>query len=60
MRIVLETDVLISAFVFPGGAPEDVYRLAIERSVDLVTSPPLLAEFGRILSDKFGWESTVA
>jgi putative PIN family toxin of toxin-antitoxin system len=60
LRLVLDTNVLISAFVFPGGAPEDVYRLTIERAVELVTSPPLLAEFGRILSDKFGWESTVA
>ncbi len=60
MRLVLDTNVLISAFVFPGGAPEDVYRMAIEQSVELVTSPPLLAEFGRILTDKFGWESAMA
>ena len=30
--------------------------MAIERNVELVTSPPLLAELGRILADKFGWE----
>ena len=60
MRPVLDTNVLISAFVFPGGAPEDVYRMAIERDIELVTSPPLLAELGRILADKFGWEPGMA
>jgi putative PIN family toxin of toxin-antitoxin system len=56
LRVVLDTNILISAFVFPGGAPESVYRAALEHRVTLVTSPPLLAEFGRVLSDKFGWD----
>lgn len=56
MRVVLDTNILISALIFPGGAPEALYRLALEGRVDLVTSRPLLAEFGRILTDKFGWE----
>lgn len=47
----------MSAFVFPGGAPEAVYRAAVERRVDLVTTRPLLAELGRVLQTKFGWES---
>jgi putative PIN family toxin of toxin-antitoxin system len=55
VKVVLDTNVLISAFNFPGGAPEDVYRLAIDQRVQLVTSPSLLAELARILSDKFGW-----
>lgn len=56
MRIVIDTNVLISALVFPGGVPEQVYRLAIEGRVTLVTSPPLLAELGRVLTEKFGWQ----
>ena len=56
MKAVLDTNILISAFVFPGRAPETVYRLAIERRIELVTSPTLLAEFGRVLLEKFGWE----
>ena len=56
MRVVLDTNILISAFVFPGGTPEAVYRLALERRIELMTSPALLAEFGQILSEKFGWE----
>lgn len=60
MKVVLDTDILISAFVFPGGPPEDVFRAALEGRVELVTSAPLLAEFGRVLSSKFGWESSAA
>jgi putative PIN family toxin of toxin-antitoxin system len=55
LRVILDTNILISAFVFPGGAPEAVYRAALEGRVTLVTSPALLAEFGRVLSEKFGW-----
>ena len=56
MRVVLDTNILISAFAFPGGTPEAVYRLALEGRVELVTSPVLLAEFARVLAEKFGWE----
>lgn len=56
MRVVADTNVLVSAFVFPGGAPEEVYRQAIQGRIRLVTSRALLAELGRVLADKFGWE----
>ena len=60
MRVVLDTNVLISAFVFPGGAPEHVYRRALEGRITLVTSRPLLSELGRILAGMFDWEPTHA
>ena len=60
MRAVLDTNILISAFVFPGGAPEAVYRAALEGRFELVTSPPLLAELGRVLGAKLGWEGSMA
>jgi len=56
VRAVLDTNVLVSAFLFPGGSPEHVYRAALEGRIELVTSRPLLAELGRVLSSKFGWE----
>lgn len=56
MKVVLDTNILISAFIFPGGPPEAVYRAVLDGRVELVTSPPLLAELGRVLADKFGWE----
>ena len=60
MKADLDTNILISAFVFPGGAPEAVYRAALEGRLEIVTSPPLLAELGRVLGDKFGWEGAMA
>lgn len=59
MRAVFDTNVLISAFVFPGGAPETAYRAALTGKVTLVTSPALLAEPARVLADKFGWEGVM-
>lgn len=53
MRVVLDTNVLVSAFIFPGGAPEHVYRLAVEGRIDMITSRALLTELGRVLSEKF-------
>jgi uncharacterized protein len=55
--VVADTNVLVSAFIFPGGPPEAFYRLVLERRVLLVTSRPLLTELGRVLADKFGWTS---
>ena len=55
MRVVADTNVLVSALIFPGGAPEEVYRLVLEGRIELVTSRPLLAELGRVLVEKFGW-----
>lgn len=55
MRAVLDTNVLISAYLFPGGPTEAVIRLAIEGRLEIATSRPLLAEFGRVLETKFGW-----
>jgi putative PIN family toxin of toxin-antitoxin system len=60
LKAVLDTNVLISAFVFPGGSPEAVYRLALGGDFDLVTSPPLLLEPGRVLQQKFEWEPSMA
>jgi uncharacterized protein len=56
VKFVVDTNVLVSALVFPGGVPEQVYRLVIEGGITLVTSPPLLAELGRVLTEKFGWQ----
>lgn len=56
MRVVLDTNVLVSALIFPGGTPELVYRLALEERVELISSRTLLAEFGSVLESKFGWE----
>jgi putative PIN family toxin of toxin-antitoxin system len=56
LRAVLDTNVLVSAYVFPGGKPEAVFRLVLQGDVEHVTSATLLAELGRVLQDKFGWD----
>jgi putative PIN family toxin of toxin-antitoxin system len=55
MRAILDTNVLISAYVFPGGTPEAVYRLALEGQLEVGTTRTLLAELGRVLAQKFDW-----
>jgi predicted nucleic acid-binding protein len=42
------------------GKPEAVYRLALEGRLEIATSLTLLAEFGRVLGQKFGWIPTQA
>ena len=56
MRVVLDTNVLVSALIFPGGSPELVYRLVLEERIELISSRTLLAELGSVLEAKFGWE----
>ena len=56
-RVVLDTNVLVSALVFPGGAPETVWRLALRGRLATFTSVPLLHELGRVLSERFLWAS---
>jgi putative PIN family toxin of toxin-antitoxin system len=53
-RIACDTNVLISAFVFPGSKPDLVVRLARSGEVNHFTSPFILSEVGKVLSHKFG------
>ena len=54
MRIVVDTNVIISALVF-GGLPRRVLDLAAAGMCSLYFSPPIQAEVERILEEKFGW-----
>lgn len=60
MRVVLDTNVLVSAFVFPGGPPEAVYRRVLTGELTMIVSRPLLGELRRVLVDKFDWEPAYA
>jgi putative PIN family toxin of toxin-antitoxin system len=55
-RVVLDTNVYISAYGF-GGLPARLLRAAILSEFALVTSPALLAEVGRVLSDRLEFDS---
>lgn len=55
MIIVCDTNVLISAFVFPGRIAEEVWRAVIQGDCVLAISKDILEEFKRILREKFQW-----
>lgn len=52
IRVCLDTNILISAFLF-SGKPAQIFDLAVEGKITLLTSPAIVAEFGRVLRDKF-------
>lgn len=52
MRVVLDTNVLVSAVVF-GGVPGEIVEMAASRELTLVLSPALVDELRRVLRDKF-------
>lgn len=58
MRVVHDTNVVISAFVY-GGKPRLALHLAQDRIIRILTSEPLRAEAERILAGKFGWSQAM-
>ncbi len=52
MRVVADTNVLISALLF-GGVSDQVFLAGLRGEIQLVTSDPLLKELERILKNKF-------
>jgi putative PIN family toxin of toxin-antitoxin system len=54
MRVVLDTNVLISALIF-GGKPETALQMASTKFVTLVVSAEILSELEGVLMAKFGW-----
>jgi putative PIN family toxin of toxin-antitoxin system len=53
MKVVFDTNVLVSAFIVPGGKGEEALMLAIHRMIDLYTSVAILTETTHILRTKF-------
>lgn len=56
MRIVVDTNVIVSALVF-GGLPRQVLDLAGAGMCSVYFSPSIRAEVERILAEKFGWSA---
>ncbi len=53
MRIVLDTNVLISALAFPGSKPDQILSCIRRRASELFISPFILSELDRVLREKF-------
>ena len=52
-RVVCDTNIYISALIFPGGKPEKVIKLATRKEIKLFISSFILSELGSVLVDKF-------
>lgn len=53
MKVVFDTNVLVSALVFPGGRGEAALRRIVEGQDALLISPPILDELLAVLARKF-------
>ena len=53
MRIVLDTNVLISALAFPGSKPDQILYRIRRGETELFTCPFILSELDRVLREKF-------
>ncbi|MEC4677817.1 MAG: putative toxin-antitoxin system toxin component, PIN family [Nitrospirota bacterium] len=53
MRIVLDTNIFVSALVFPGGRADEALRRVLERRDDLIFSKAIISELLEVLSRKF-------
>ena len=55
VKVVLDTNVLISGFNFPKSKPADILELIAKGELSNYISEPILEEAERILADKFFW-----
>jgi putative PIN family toxin of toxin-antitoxin system len=57
-QVVCDTNILISALVFPGGNPDKILGLARIGEIDLLISPFILHEFEKVLREKFNYKKS--
>src|SRR4051812_29123006 len=58
LRVVYDTNVVVSGTLVPGRIPASLLSLAMHGSVQLYLSPPILAEYEEVLlRPKFGFEA---
>ncbi|MBN2656297.1 MAG: putative toxin-antitoxin system toxin component, PIN family [Spirochaetales bacterium] len=57
MKIVLDTNVLVSGVLSPNGIPAQILNLVLEKKVTLITDTRILAEYSEVLKrPKFGFK----
>ena len=54
-KITVDTNILISSFVFPSGVIREVLNHAIRHEIEIFVSTDILEEYAGVLSGKFGW-----
>jgi putative PIN family toxin of toxin-antitoxin system len=55
LRVVLDTNVYVSAFNFPEGTLREIWQHARRGAFELLISPAIVNELGRILRERFMW-----
>jgi putative PIN family toxin of toxin-antitoxin system len=60
MKIVVDTNIYLSAFVFPGGTTERVLEFVRDGRAQLFVSPEILTEFQHVLIRKFKYPEKTA
>jgi uncharacterized protein len=54
-KITVDTNILISFFVYPGGIVREIFSQAINKKISICISADILEEYSRVLRLKFGW-----
>jgi putative PIN family toxin of toxin-antitoxin system len=54
-KITVDTNILISFFVYPGGIVREIIGLAINKKITICISEGIIEEYSRVLRLKFGW-----
>ena len=60
MKVVFDTNIMISGFIFPGGPPSQLLNLAQIREFTLCLSPDILTKFKKVLLLKFKYSEEEA
>jgi len=53
VKAVLDTNVFVSAIIFPVGAPDLVFKAAIRKQYEMIICPFILSELRKVLKEKF-------
>ena len=56
LRATADTNIFISALIFPGGKPFRLLELARQGKISLTVSEAILDEIGGVLARKFNWQ----
>lgn len=57
MRVVLDTNIIVSGLNFDGGNEARILDLGLAKQFDLYLSPFILAEVASVLPRKFDWDN---
>jgi putative PIN family toxin of toxin-antitoxin system len=58
MRIVLDSNIYISAALSVGGQPSAILKLAEESALDIFITDSIIDEIERMLKEKLGWSQS--